>query len=87
MYDCMLSTIDNPYNPFDDFHSWFMYDIEKGYNCCGKVARIAQVDNTMMQKEIDIEVEKAIDTIIQYDFANIYIKVTKELQEQPEEQV
>lgn len=87
MYDYMLSTIDNPYNPFDDFHSWFMYDIEKGYNCCGKLERIANINNEMMQNEIDKEVERAIDEIIQYDFANIYIKVTKELKNITEEHV
>ena len=26
--ECMLTTIDNPYNPFDDFNKWFMYDID-----------------------------------------------------------
>ena len=38
----MLSTIDNPFNPFDDFDSWFHYDIEKGYNSCSYLARIAR---------------------------------------------
>jgi len=28
---CMLTTFDNPYNPFDEFTSWFMFDEEKGY--------------------------------------------------------
>ena len=30
--ECALTTIDNPFNPFDDFNSWFLYDIEKGYD-------------------------------------------------------
>ena len=29
---CMLTTFDNPYNPFDEFTSWFMFDEEKGYH-------------------------------------------------------
>ena len=30
----MLTTIDNPYNPFKDWDSWFAYDLQKGYRTC-----------------------------------------------------
>ena len=26
----LLTTIDNPYNPFKDWDSWFAYDMQKG---------------------------------------------------------
>lgn len=73
--EVMLTTFDNPFNPFEDFTSWFMFDVEKGYNTCGYVARIADTSNDMTQKEVDDEIERAIDEIIAYDFANIYKKV------------
>ena len=76
-YDCMLTTFDNPFNPFEQFTSWFMFDIEKGYNSCGRLARIAQISEDMSQVEIDKEIERAIDEIIQYDFMNVYKKVTQ----------
>lgn len=74
----MLSTIDNPFNPFEDFSSWFLFDVEKGYNSCSYLARIAKTSNEFTEKEEDEEVERAIDEIIKYDFMNLYIKIKKE---------
>ena len=76
--DCMLTTFDNPYNPFDQFTLWLMFDKEKGYNTCEHLARIAQLSDDLSEKEIDDETERAIDEIIKYDPLNIYKKVTKE---------
>ena len=75
--ECMLTTFDNPYNPFDDFTSWFMFDIEKGYNTCSYLGRIVNLSDDLCQKEVDEEVERAIDEIIFYDVRNIYKKVYK----------
>ena len=74
----MLSTIDNPFNPFEDFNSWFLFDVEKGYNSCSYLARIAKTSNEFTEEEEAEEIERAIDEIIQYDFMNIYIKVKQE---------
>ena len=75
--DVALTTFDNPFDPFDDFTSWFLFDIEKGYNTCGYLARIAKTTDDMTQKEVDTEIERAIDEIIQYDFMNMYKKVKR----------
>lgn len=75
--ECMLTTLDNPYDPFEQFTSWFLFDVEKGYNTCSRLARIAKISDQLSQKENDEEIERAIDEIIKYDFMNIYKKVTK----------
>ena len=75
----MLTTIDNPYNPFKNFDEWYMYDLEKGYNSCGYLARIAEISDEMSEEEVLLETERAIDEIIQYDFLNIYKKVSKQI--------
>ena len=75
--ECMLTTIDNPFDPFEQFTSWLMFDKEKGYDSCERVARIAKFSDDMIEKEIDEENERAIDEIIKYDFMNVYKKVTK----------
>ena len=77
-YICMLTTFDNPYDPFTHFDEWFAYDIEKGYYSCSRLARIAVISDDMSEKEVDQEVERAIDEIIKYDFLNIYKKVKKD---------
>ena len=79
LYQYALSTIDNPFNPFDDFNSWFLFDIEKGYNSCGYLARIANLTPSQTEKESNEEIERAIDEIIQFDFRNIYKKVKQEI--------
>lgn len=77
--DFRLTTFDNPFDPFDDFTSWFMFDIEKGYNTCGYLDRIAKVTDDMSKKEVDEEIERAIDEIILYNPLNIYKKVKREM--------
>lgn len=76
--DCMLTTFDNPYDPFDQFTLWLMFDKEKGYDTCEYLARIVQLSDDLTEKEVDEEMERAIDEIIKYDPFNIYKKVTKE---------
>ena len=77
MSECRLTTFDNPYDPFKQFNSWFLFDVEKGYNSCGYLARIARTTDQMSDAENEEEIERAIDEIIQYVFMNIYKKVRK----------
>ena len=76
---CMLTTFDNPYNPFEQFASWFLFDVEKGYDSCAYLGRIARTSDQLSEEENDLEVERAIDEIIKYDFRNIYKKVTRQV--------
>lgn len=77
----MLSTSDNPYDYFDDFDNWYRYDMDKGYNSCAYLARIARTSDQLTNEENVKEIERAIDEIIKYDFLNIYIKVSKDINE------
>ena len=69
-----LTTIDNPYNPFTEFDSWYQYDTDKGYNSCGYLDRIARTSDQLSEAENNDEIERAIDEIIKYDFTNMYKK-------------
>lgn len=77
--ECRLTTFDNPYDPFEQFTLWFLFDVEKGYNTCAYLDRIAHISDDMSQSEEDAEIERAIDEIIEYDFLNIYKKVKRNI--------
>ena len=77
----MLTTIDNPFDPFEQFTSWMLFDKEKGYDSSERLMRIANISDDMTQKDVDEEIERAIDETIKYDFMNIYVKVKKELKQ------
>ena len=70
-----LTTKDNPYNPFTQFDEWFLFDVEKGYNSCGYLMRIANITDAMSSYEAIVEINRAIDEIIKYDFMKIRKKV------------
>lgn len=74
----MITTYDNPYDPFDEFDSWYRFDLDKGYDSCGYLARIARTSEQLTDFENNREIERAIDEIIKYDFMDMYRKVSKD---------
>lgn len=43
--DSMLTTFDNPFNPFNDFDRWWKEDLLLGHDCCGLLARESNVSD------------------------------------------
>ena len=84
----MLTTFDNPFNPFEQFNEWFMFDIEKGYQTCERLAKVVKLSDEMTQNEIDEEIDRAMDEIIKEDFLNLYVKAfdtSEDVQENTED--
>lgn len=75
MQQSMLTTLDNPYNPWTHFDEWYNYDLLKGYDSCGKLARLAPSSSDALPEEYtDSLKEIAIDSIIEM-YPNIYTRV------------
>lgn len=73
----MLTTVDNPYNPFNDFDAWYAYDSNAGYYSCAYLARIAMDSPELTDAERTIEINRAIQEIIDYDPTGLYIKINE----------
>lgn len=79
---CALTTFDNPFDPFEQFTSWFKFDEANGYHSSAYLGRIARTSDEFTEDENNREIERAIDEIIQYDFRHIYKKVTENVSEE-----
>ena len=73
---CMLTTIDNPFNPFKKFDDWYNFDESKGYHSLSYLARIAKVSVDLPDLEKHMAIETAIDEIVRLNILGIYKKVS-----------
>ena len=55
---CMLTTVDNPFDPFTEFDKWFMFDNDFGYCSCQYLARIGKFSDNLTDFENDEEVDE-----------------------------
>lgn len=74
----MLTTIDNPYDPFENFDEWYAYDVQSGYNTCSYLARIAITSNELSEADEAIAIDQAINEIVELNVLGIYKKVHKQ---------
>lgn len=73
-----ITTVDNPFDPFDDFDNWYRFDESKGYCTSGYLARYFDADTSdMNDTEYETRLAIAIDKILNNDFMGQYFKVTR----------
>ena len=75
MNNVMLTTEDNPFDPFDQFEEWFQFDIARGYNTCAYIARVAITSSDISLPDQHVAIEAAIDEIVDYNLPGNYLKV------------
>ena len=75
----MLTTIDNPHDPFEDFEGWYAFDLRAGHNTSSFLARIAVTSPNLSEYDQNQALEEAIDEIVRENVNGLYRKVTKEV--------
>ena len=69
-----ITTVDNPYDYFTQFKQWLDYDRQMGYYTLEYLARIVCLAPDLSEEEEQIEIESAIDSIIEWN-GDVYKKV------------
>ena len=79
MHQAMLTTFDNPFDPFEDFAEWFAYDLRLGYNSCGLLARVMVYSEELSLPDKLLAIESAIDEITRLNASGMHRKVVREV--------
>ena len=75
MKSYMLTTIDNPFHPLDQYEDWLRYDEDHGYFTNEYLARIASESIYLTDAENQMIVNAAINEICRLDILGIYKRV------------
>ncbi|MDR2395836.1 MAG: hypothetical protein LBD57_04485 [Endomicrobium sp.] len=73
--DYMLSTLDNPYNPYEDFDKWYLYDETSGYHTCGYLARLVATSYDLSEEDQDDAIRIAMESMLETNVTGNYFKV------------
>jgi hypothetical protein len=73
----LLSTIDNPFDPFTQWDDWYRWDEAAGYHSLSLLGRIAVYsDEEPLPMQLRA-IERAIDEIVKENVTGMFIKVSK----------
>jgi hypothetical protein len=73
----MLSTADNPYDPYTQYDEWYAWDLSHGYNTPSYLARMVINSNDLSDADQALAINLAIDEIVSENVSGNYIKVEK----------
>lgn len=77
MIEAMLTTTDNPHDPFEDFDAWQAFDVRAGHHSLSYLARIVLVSDEQSEADYNLAIEEAIDEIVDLNLTGLYKKVTR----------
>jgi hypothetical protein len=79
MQVAMLTTFDNPYDPFDQWEEWYAFDEARGYSTSGLLARIAIVSNELSDSDVVRITNQAIEAIVSENVSGMHRQVIREI--------
>lgn len=77
MIEFMLTTVDNPYDPFTSWGEWYAFDEAAGYHSTSFLARVTITSDELSELDQAQAVQHAIDEIVKENVLGIYRKVSR----------
>lgn len=78
MTEYMVTTKDNPFDPFEEYDEWNRFDQDHGYNTQSYLARLVVLPEEPTPNEINDAINDAVDKIILNDVLDIYVRASRE---------
>ena len=73
----MLTTVDNPWNPFINYAEWYEFDRAQGYDTPGLLARIANVSLDVSDPDFELSIEQAMNEIVTENISGMHTLATR----------
>jgi hypothetical protein len=71
----MLTTVDNPYNPFTHYKEWYAFDEQKGYHSTALLGRVVRSSDELSLALQLKAIDDAIDEIVNENVSGMHRKV------------
>lgn len=79
-YRYKLTTVDNPFDPFEEEDAWRLYDVLNNYNSERMTALFASTSDELTAPLTQEHINEAITRIIALDPFNMYKRVRRPMQ-------
>ena len=75
--ELMVTTVDNPWDPFTQFNEWYAFDVGAGYNTSAYLARLTRTSVELSSADQRQAINDAVNEIVSENILGIYKKVSR----------
>jgi hypothetical protein len=73
----LLTTFDNPYDPFTHWDEWYQWDMQAGYHTPGLLARVARSSEELSDWDQHLILQQAMDEIVRENVSGMHRKIQR----------
>lgn len=78
MANTMLTTLDNPWNPFTHFDEWREYDESSGWHTLALLGRVVITSDEMSEADQELAIDEAMAEIVRENVSGVHVLVTED---------